>query len=164
MKPTVYIETSVVSYLTARPSRDIVTAAYQEITREWWNGASERFELVSSGLVVSEAGAGDPAAAKARLEALQGIRLLDATADAEALSQSLLEQGAVPHTAVEDAAHIALAATGSADFLLTWNFRHMANAVMRSRIEHACRKAGYDAPVICPPNALRGSNNGQDTA
>ncbi len=159
MKPTVYIETSVVSYLTARPSRDIVTAAYQEITREWWNGASERFELVSSGLVVTEAGAGDPVAARSRLEALQGMKLLAVTADVDALAQSLINLGAVPRKAVEDAVHIALAATSRVDFLITWNFRHIANAATHTRIEHVCREAGYDVPIICSPNALMESGD-----
>ena len=154
MRLTAYIETSVVSYLTARPSRDVVIAAYQEITREWWFPAPDRFNLVASELVVAEAGAGDPDAARIRLEALKTVPLLDATPEAERLAQALVDLGAVPRQAAEDAAHIAIAATNGVDLLVTWNFRHIANAAIRARIEQACRQMGYEPPVICTPNEL----------
>ena len=96
MNPTAFIETSVVSYLTARPSRDVVTAAYQAVTRDWWRLAPGRFELVASELVIAEAGAGDPEAARARLAALEDVALLEATPDAERLARTLLDSGAVP--------------------------------------------------------------------
>jgi len=154
LKPSVYIETSVVSYLTARPSRDLVTAAYQEITREWWRSARGTYEWVASELVAAEAGAGDPDAAASRLAVLEGIPLLDATPEAEGLAKSLVSDGAIPHQAAEDATHIAIAATNGADYLVTWNFRHIANATMRARIEDICRRAGYDPVIICTPNEL----------
>ena len=163
MRPTAYIETSVVSYLTARPSRDVVIAAYQEITREWWRAAPTRFALVSSALVVAEAGAGDPDAARIRLEALGAVALLDATPDAEGLTHALVDHGAVPRQAADDAAHIAIAVTNGVDFLVTWNFRHLANAALRVRIEQVCRRAGYEPPVICTPNELMEANNGKTT-
>ena len=159
MKPTVYIETSVVSYLTARPSRDVVIAAFQEVTRAWWSDAPDRFELVASELVVAEAGAGDPDAARIRLNALQAVALLEAPSNAERLARSLVDLGAVPLRAADDAAHIAIAATNGVDFLVTWNFRHIANAAMRARIEHACRQMGYEPPVICTPNELMETNH-----
>ena len=154
MKPTVYIETSVVSYLTAWPSRDMVVAAYQQITRDWWRNARDRFELVASELVVSEAGAGDPDAAKHRLETLEAITLLAATEDAADLTQRLLDLEAVPRNAADDAAHIAIAVAHGVDYLVTWNFRHIANAAMRSRINRICRQAGYNPTTICTPNEL----------
>ena len=159
MRPTAYIETSVVSYLTARPSRDVVIAAYQEVTREWWRNAPDRFDLVASALVVAEAGAGDPDAARVRLEALEAVALLDATRNAENLAHSLVDLGAVPGRAADDAAHIAIAATNGVDFLVTWNFRHIANAAMRARIEQVCRQTGYEPPVICTPNELLEADN-----
>ena len=154
MNPTAYIETSVVSYLTARPSRDVVVAAYQEVTREWWRDAAARLRLVASELVMAESGAGDPSAARDRLKALEGVVLLEATPDAEDLARRLLELGAVPREAAADAAHIAIAAANGVEYLVTWNFRHIANAAMRVRIEGACREAGYEPPVICTPNEL----------
>ncbi len=154
MNPSVYVETSVISYLTARPSRDVVVAAYQEITREWWRGARNRFALFASGLVVAEAGTGDPDAARARLEIIETLPQLRATAEATELARHLLELGAVPKEAGDDAAHIAIAVTNGIDYLVTWNFRHIANATMRSRIEDVCRRSGYAPPIICTPNEL----------
>ena len=154
MKAKAYLETTVVSYLTSRRSRDVVVAAYQEITREWWRDAQDNFQLVASQLVVSEAGSGDPEAARDRLQVLENVELLDATGDAENPAQSLIGSGAVPQQAAEDAAHIAIAAANGVDFLVTWNFRHIANATMRARIEQACRQAGFEPPVICTPNEL----------
>ncbi len=159
-----YIETSVISYLTARPSRDVVVAAYQQVTRDWWRSAPDRFDLVASDLVVAEAGAGDADAARARLAGLESMTLLEATGEAADLTLALVDSQSVPRRAAEDAAHIAMAATNSADFLVTWNFRHIANAVLRSRIERVCRRAGYTPrytpPVICTPNELMEREHG----
>ena len=163
MKPTVYIETSVVSYLTARPSRDVVTAAYQKITRDWWSVATHRFDLVVSALVRAEAGVGDAIAAKARMDALAPVPLVEATVDTERLAERLIDVGAVPRQAADDAAHIAIAVTNKIDFLVTWNFRHIANAAMRMRIEQACRQAGFVPPVICTPNELLEDDDGTET-
>ena len=163
MNASVYIETSVVSYLTARPSRDVVVAAYQQVTREWWRSAPDRFVVFASALVISEAGTGDEDAARARLELLATIPLLDATAEAVELTRTLLDLGAVPRKAADDAAHIAIAATNGVDYLVTWNFRHIANASMRSRIEDVCRQSGHKPPVICTPNELMESDHAEDT-
>lgn len=154
MNPTVYIETSVLSYLAARPSRDIVIAGYQQVTREWWASARDRFELVASELVASEAGAGDADAARARLELLQAMTLLRATEEAQELTRKLLDLGVVPRQAADDAAHIAIAVTHGVDYLVTWNFRHIANATMRARIERVCRDAGYEPAIICTLDEL----------
>ena len=153
-KPSVYVETSIVSYLTARPSRDLIIAAQQAMTRDWWHDAAERFVLVASELVLTEAAEGDADAARARLTALERVTRLDTGEDAGALTRRLLELGAFPREAAADAAHVAIAATNKVDYLLTWNLRHIANAAVRPRIERACRKAGYEAPVICTPNEL----------
>ena len=119
MKPAAYIETSVVSYLTARPSRDVVVAAYQEVTREWWRDAPDRFDLVASELVVTESGAGDTDAARARLEMLESVTLLNVNEETEELTRRLLALGAVPRQAAADAAHIAIAVTNGVDYLVT---------------------------------------------
>ena len=159
MKPRAYIETTVVSYLTAWPSRDVVIAGHQQITRDWWRTASDRFELVASQLVINEASAGDPDAARHRLTTLESVALLDATEEAQELAQRLIESGAIPKTAAEDAAHIAIAVTNGAEYLVTWNCRHIANATMRSQIETTCRNAGYAPAVICTPDELMVPDN-----
>ncbi|MCY4559783.1 MAG: type II toxin-antitoxin system VapC family toxin [Chloroflexi bacterium] len=154
MKPKVYVETTVVSYLTARPSRDIVTLAHQHITHEWWRSAASRFNLVTSELVRVEASAGDPAAARSRLDALAQVAIIEATAEAAALAEELLDLGALPRQASQDAAHVAIAVSNSIDYLVTWNLRHIANVIARTAIERACRRAGYRPPAICTPEEL----------
>ena len=154
MKPRVYVETSVVSYLTARPARDIVVAGRQQSTRDWWATASRRFELVISGLVREEAAVGDPEAANARLAALAPLTRLAASREALDLARRLVAAGAVPPRAAQDAAHVALAAVHGVEFLATWNFRHIANAAARRRIEAVCRGSGFDPPVLCTPEEL----------
>jgi len=154
MKPKAYIETTVVSYLTGWPSRDVVIAGYQQSTREWWQDAADRFELVASELVINEASAGDADAARDRLAALESVAMLDATEEAEELAQQLIESKAIPEKAAEDAGHIAIAVTNGVDYLVTWNCRHIANATMRSQIERVCRNAGYEPTIICTPDEL----------
>ncbi len=125
MSPTAYIETSIVSYLTSRPSRDVVITAHQQVTREWWRTAGDRFHLAASELVIREAGQGDPDAARARLMALEDVTLLDATEEAEELAHELIASRAVSPTAAVDAAHIAIAVTNRVHYLVTWNFRQL---------------------------------------
>ena len=154
MRAKVYIETTVISYLTARPNRDVVIAGHQKITREWWRTCYDRFDLVSSQLVVREAGAGDPQAAKERLERLATLTLLEVTEEAVTLAQELVSTGAVSEKAAEDALHLAIAVTNGVEYLLTWNCKHLANATMRTKIEDVCRSAGYEPVIICTPEEL----------
>jgi len=154
VKSKVYIETTVISYLTAWPSRDVVIAGYQQTTRDWFRDAADRFELVVSELVMDEARAGDPSAAEDRLLALESIPLLGATDEAESLAQQLIDSGAIPKNAAGDAGHIAIAVTNGVEYLVTWNCRHIANATMRWRIEQVCREAGYEPTIICTPDEL----------
>ncbi len=154
MKPKAYIETTIVSYLTAWASRDVVIAGYQQTTRDWWHDAADRFELVASELVINEASAGDAAAVQDRLTVLESVTLLDATEEAAELAQQLIDARAIPEKAAEDAGHIAIAVTNGIDYLVTWNCRHIANATTRSQIERVCRNAGYEPTIICTPAEL----------
>jgi hypothetical protein len=153
MKPTVYIETSVVSYLTSRPSRDLVLAAHQQLTREWWEKRS-RFDLFISELVLQEMRLGDPEAAARRLEVVQGIDVVAQSDEATELARNFIQQGPIPEKALADALHISLAVLSGIGYLLTWNCTHIANATIRGRIEKICRNAGYDPPIICTPEEL----------
>ena len=154
VKPTVYVETSVVSYLTAWPSRDLLVAANQQVTHEWWRGAGTRFRLVVSELVIAEAGAGDPAAASARLAVLESLTLLKTKEETEALAERILRAGAIPEAGAADATHVAVAVTHGVDYLVTWNFRHIANAANQRQMDRICREAGYDPVVLCSPAQL----------
>lgn len=160
MKSTVYIETSVISYLIARMSRGLVVAGHQQITQEWWE-ARDDWELYASRLVVAEATRGDPGTSSRRLEQLHGIPHLAMTPPVETLVVALIEAAALPGKAVEDAFHIALATVHGMDFLLTWNRKHIANAIKRGIIERVCERAGYAMPVICTPEELLGERNAE---
>lgn len=162
MKPKAYIETTVVSYLTAWPSRDIVVAGYQQTTRDWWRRATERFELVASELVINESSAGDADAARDRLAALADVTLLEATDEAGELAQQLIDAGTIPEKAAEDAAHIAIAVTNGVEYLVTWNCKHIANATIRAQIDRVCRNAGYEPTIICTPAELMDVNDEND--
>jgi len=154
MKTKVYIVTTIISYLTAWPSRDIVIAGHQQITRQWWDAADARFDLVASQLVIDEASGGNKNASQARIAALAHVVLLDATDEALLLAQQLVQSGAIPEKAAEDAAHIAIAVTNGVEYLVTWNCRHIANAVMRPKIEAICLASGYEPTIICTPEEL----------
>ena len=154
MKPTVYIETTVIGYLASRPRQDVSVAGHQKTTRQWWRTASERFHLVASRLVVQECSAGDQEAAQDRMNALVNVTLLPTTAEAEQLAQDLIRRHAVPETHPEDALHIAFAAAHGIQYLVTWNFKHIANAMTRIAIESICRDTGYEPPIICTPDEL----------
>jgi hypothetical protein len=154
MKPKVYLETTIVSYLTARPSRDLITAAHQQITQQWWHTQRARFDLFVAPPVLQEAQAGDPDAAARRVTALQGIPLLTLSEEATGLAQALIAPGPLPANAVVDALHIAIATVNGMQYLRTWNCMHIANAAIRSDIEDVCRARGYEPPVICTPEEL----------
>lgn len=155
MMERVYIETTFVSYLTALASRDVVIAGHQQSTKEWWDECRSDYQLCASELVFQEAGAGDPQAAQERLDVLKDMLLLETRQEAQDLAKELVQAGALPAKAFEDALHIAVAAHQKIPYLLTWNLRHMANATMRPLIETVCANKGYKAPIICTPEELR---------
>ena len=154
MASSVYIETTIVSYLTARSSRDLVQRAHQQLTRRWWRTRRSQFDLYVSPLVLQEAAGGDSLRARRRLAALKEVPILDATSDAMRLAAALSGSGAVPTQAIVDATHIAIATVHGMAYLLTWNCAHIANATMRTRIETVCRNEGYEPPVSCTPEEL----------
>jgi predicted nucleic acid-binding protein len=153
----VYLETSVISYLTAPSSRDLVVAGHQQITKEWWEDRM-RFDLYVSDAVFEEASRGDPVAAARRIAALEGIDILRPIPQALTLAQRVLESGTMPAKAALDALHVALATVHGMDFLLTWNCAHIANAAIRPRLDELCWKAGYRPSVICTPLELTESD------
>jgi len=154
MKKTVYIETTVVSYLTARPSRDVVIAGHQEATRDLWNKLGEDFETYVSALVYQEAGRGEPEQAKRRLEIIEPFPMIEIDDDARALAEKILVAKAVPEEYPEDALHIAVAAVNGIHILVTWNFSHINNPFTRMMIREAVENAGYECPEICSPDEL----------
>lgn len=154
MKPRLYIETTIVSYLTARPTRDVIALARQQITQAWWVDRLPDFNPVVSQLVLDEAARGDKGAAEHRLRALEDVPLLDATPAAFRLAAQFIRPGAMPAKAKDDALHLAVCAVHGIPYLLTWNFRHIANAQVRRVLGGVCARAGYAFPTICTPDEL----------
>lgn len=153
-KAKVYIETSVISYLTANPSRDIVVSACQQITRDWWEISREHFDLYVSVWVISEVGQGDPEAAKKRLDSLAGIKILAVDEEAQRLAHNLMAELSLPKNAAEDALHIAVAVVSGMDYLLTWNCRHIAHARVAHDVMRYVQSLGYPGTVLCTPQTL----------
>src|SRR3990172_5690979 len=156
MKSKLYLETTTPSYLPSRPSRDLIIAGHQQITREWWHTRRNRFDIYISQFVLDEAKAGDPEAARDRMKAIRDLPLLDITPEVEVLAVSLLESRVIPRRAATDAAHIAIAAVHGMDFLMTWNCVHLANAAIAKAVAGVCREHGLECPVICTPEELLG--------
>ena len=153
MNPTVYLETTVISYLAASPSRDIVVGAHQQITRDWWE-RRDRFELLTSQAVLDEASRGDTDAAGRRMGLLAELPVLTVSDEVIEFAELLLQAGVVPAKVRSDAIHIAAAAMNQIAYLVTWNCAHIANATVRGKIERTCQAAGLQAPIICTPEEL----------
>lgn len=156
---TVYLETTVIRYLVASPSRDLVVAAHQQISHDWWQFQRERFRCVISQVVIDEIAAGDELESRKRLELVKSLDLLPASPAAEALVTAIVDAEVLPQKAVRDAAHIAVATVHGVHYLLTWNCRHLANAQVASRVRRVCDRQGFAMPTICTPEELLGEVN-----
>jgi predicted nucleic acid-binding protein len=158
MKSSVYIETPVVSYLTARPSRDIAIATHQSYTRDFWENMN-KYQVYISELVTQEAGKGDAGAAQKRLESIEGLKLLTIDEEALALSERLLAEKVIPANQPEDALHLAVATVNGLDIVLTWNYKHLNNPFTRILTRQIIEDAGYNCPEICSPEELLEGDN-----
>jgi hypothetical protein len=154
MNPRTYLETTIVSYLTARPSCDLITAAHQHMTQQWWQTRRAHFDLFVALPVIQEAQAGDPEAAARRLAALHDIPRLTLSEEATGLAQALITPGPLPANAVVDALHMAMAAANGMPSFRTWHCTPIAIAALRSDIEDVGRARGDKPPVICTPEEL----------
>jgi predicted nucleic acid-binding protein len=151
-----YIETTVIGHLVGRLHTNAAIAARQQITRDWWVAAQSQFRMLISQVVVEECAAGDPVAAWERTQVTDSLSLLDISEMCHELANELMTRGAVPASEPRDSLHIATSAVYGVNYLVTWNFKHIANAAMRSRIEAVCRDAGFEPPIICTPEELSG--------
>jgi len=156
MKPLLYLETTIPSYLTSRPSRDLIVAARQQITMDCWLKRRDDFRIFVSQIVIDEAAEGDRLASAARPSVIGALPLLAINAEVIALTQALLGRRVLPKKATRDAGHIAVAAVHGVQYLLTWNCTHLANAEIFDSVATACSCEGYRCPVICTPAELLG--------
>jgi len=156
MRKLVYIESSIIGYLTARPSRDVVSLARQTLTLDWWETSKPAFTVFISEAVLEEIAKGDPSAAALRNQAVLGIPVVSLTDQATALAQKLLSENADPKHSFIDALHIAIATLNGADYILTWNFKHINNVQTKAKIAHVILHEGWICPTLCSPEDLLG--------
>ena len=152
----IYIGSTIPSYVVARPARDLLQAARQQLTKDWWDLRRATHELFTSQVVLDEITSGEAAVARQRLDVMAAIRLLDLTDEANSLAKEILASGLLPPDADRDAAHIALATVHEMDILLSWNCRHIANATIQARLRRLAEKSGFALPVLCTPEELTG--------
>lgn len=157
----IYIESTIPSYVAARPARDLLQAARQQLTRDWWDFQREKHVFFTSQVVLDEIAFGENAMAQLRLDLLVGVPLLQVTEEVKELARRVLGSGLLPVTADRDATHIALASAYEMDILLSWNCRHIANAAIQGRLRKLMESAGFTLPVICTPEELMESDDEQ---
>lgn len=158
-KLSVYIESSVISYLTARPSNDLIKSARKAVTEDWWKNERIRFEIFISSLVEEEISRGNQDAALKRKKITASLDYLDVSDTAKKIAKQLLESKLLPKNSLEDALHIGIASAEGIDFLLTWNFKHINNAETKQLISQLIHEMGYSAPTLCSPEELGGFND-----
>lgn len=160
-KPTVHLETTIPSFLTAGPSNNLIVAGKQETTRQWWEQRKVKYDLFVSQLVIDEAAKGDAAAARRRLEIVEGISSLEIDAEVVRVTGKIMESGVIPLKAATDAGHIAVASRHGMDYLMTWNCTHIANAEILGRMSYLVSEAGYWLPIVCTPDELFGAEENE---
>ena len=154
IKSRVYIESTVVSYLVARPSNNPILAARQRASWQLWEDYADRFEFVISSIVRDEIRQGDANAAQRRLEFISSLRVLELLPEIDILAQKLLDTGAIPRNSESDAQHIAIATVHRVEYLVSWNHKHIVNKNKREHINQVCQAAGFQPPTICTPIEL----------
>ena len=156
---TVYVETSIISYLRQKPSTQVVLAARQLLTHQWWNDERTNYQLVASQFVIDEASAGNPTLAAERLQLLAGIPLLPLDAAIADIADEIMSRAILPEKARTDALHIAAVAHHRIQYLLTWNCKHIANARILPRIHNVLNDLLLPVPVICTPEEMVGNDS-----
>lgn len=155
---TVYLETSVISYLRQRPSSQVVMAAHQLLTHQWWNNERTNYELVVSQYVIDEVSLGDPSLAANRLLLIADIPVLPNAPEIIQIAGEIMSRAILPPKAQVDALHIAAVAHHRIKYLLTWNCRHIANAKILPRIHEVLGDLNVPIPIICTPEELLGDD------
>jgi predicted nucleic acid-binding protein len=158
---TLYLESTIPSYLAARPSRDLVVAAHQQITHEWWQQARSNFDIYISQVVLDEISAGDPDAAARRVALVEGLPLLDVTEEVAALATEYQGRLALPAAARLDVLHLACTVVHQLDYLLTWNCAHLANGRVILRLQVVNTELGRRSPIILTPEELLEAPGGE---
>ena len=151
---TVYLETTFVSYLVAKPSQDALMAYRQGVSRLWWNTRRNVYHCVGSGILLKECSAGDVEEATKRLSIVETLPLFELTPASLAIGEAIIYKGLLPATAITDAQHIGIAAEKGIKYLVSWNYRHLVNPSICKRVEQLCESMGFRMPLICTPESL----------
>ncbi len=150
----VYLETTIVSYLTGRPSGDLLIAARQLMTRQWWDEESGKQVLLVSNVVLEEIVEGNPEQAAMRMALLENVAVVEMTDIVKDVAEALIHACTIPSTSYYDALHVAICAVYGIDLLLTWNCKHLANPFMLPKIYDVLKSLGYASPMIITPEQL----------
>lgn len=155
MRQKIYLETSVVSYLVSRPSKNIVIAGRQAVTKDMWD-IIDNYDAFISDIVIQESSKGDMTLAKLRLDAVEKFNILKIDDEAKELAKLLIQKKAIPDKCPEDALHISISAVNGIDVVVTWNFKHLNNPFTRIMIRKVIEMNGYICPEICSPDEFLG--------
>ncbi len=153
-KPTLYLETTIPSYYTARVSQNLIVAAHQALTEEWWQREAQKYDIYISQFVLDEAEAGDPDAAQRRMAFLNSFPLLEVTDEVLSLTENILSTQLFPAKAIRDVSHIAIASVHGIEYLLTWNCTHINHAATKEKVRIVCGQEGWLFSIICTPEEL----------
>jgi hypothetical protein len=151
---SVYIETTIISYLTAKPSRDLIVAAHQQITAEWWASVRPEVECFVSPFVIDEATRGDDEYARQRLEAIADFSVLQVNEEVEVLAREYFAALNIPEKAKIDAFHLAVAAWHKMAYVLSWNCKHIASGRVQKMLQDTNARLGVYTPIVCTPEEL----------
>ncbi len=154
MKPTVYIETSIIGYLTTKPSSDLLTAAHQQLTLEWWQQIQPQVNCFVSPFVIEEVSNGNPEAANRRLQVVSHLPILQANEEVKKLADTYFVAISLPERARLDASHLAMAVWHQIDYLLSWNCKHIVSARVRKIVQELNQQRELSTPIICTPTEL----------
>ncbi|CAN5433920.1 hypothetical protein BH20ACI1_BH20ACI1_30460 [soil metagenome] len=154
MKPSVYIETTIVSYLTAKPSRDLIVAAHQQITNEWWTDVRPQVDCFVSPFLIDEVSRGDAAYAQKRLDEIAEFAVLEVNEQIEDLAQQYFAALQIPEKSKIDAFHLATAAWHKMDYVLSWNCKHIASGRVQKTLQEINIRLGVHTSIVCTPEEL----------
>ena len=159
MKEKIYLETSVISYYSARPSRDVIVLAHQAITRSWWPIALKQYDIYISEVVIEEMSMGDPEAASKRIESVNEFAELKLSEDVERMADVYMREFEIPKKAFRDTLHLAFSSVHNIDYLVTWNCAHLANVHVIKKVRRINTEFDMPIPIICTPEEFEGGND-----
>ena len=159
-KPTIYVDTSIVSAYWY-DGRDAVSLGSRAATRDWWDNERSYFELYISAVTLNEARDGKYRRQRQCIQMVRSLPALFLSNSIRELADELIQRGLIPHEKLNDALQLAIATHYQCDFLLTWNYAHLANAVVQSKLAALCQKKKLLTPALMSPDTIPQVRMGQ---